>query len=387
VAEHPCEDGSDANDAPAAVVPVESATVAAVPSGREAGAQAQLKQRVDDLEPSDAIVSTNVVGDGCGEGNLAPTSVGLNLLPALLVFLGVIAFWAGGVGGRLERAVFGLQRGGRESVVGYFSYSPCVGAPCDNGGDCVALPVPVSTGYYLLDASEPDPLLQPSDVYTDTSFQCRCTAGWVGHTCAEDVDECSSSPCQNGGSCADSSMDLSIAAAQFWCNCRAGWEGDDCSVDTNECARLPCPPGSLCTDSIVDLTIAPGSHSCSCEKKWQDCDGVFICGDRCAAPDPCVVRPCHNGGVCLYLPDVVVEQQHGQQAPQHEAQDGGSILSIDTSAAANAFTSTAALQGRRLCECVEGNLCTALRCPVYYMHSCTWMTRKLRYSDDGYLPR
>ena len=38
-----------------------------------------------------------------------------------------------------------------------------------------------------------------------------------------DIDECASSPCQNGGTCID---DLNA----YTCNCIPGYEGDNCEI-------------------------------------------------------------------------------------------------------------------------------------------------------------
>ena len=40
-------------------------------------------------------------------------------------------------------------------------------------------------------------------------------------------DECSSSPCKNGGKCIDS-------INKYFCQCPQGWEGVDCSVNTSK---------------------------------------------------------------------------------------------------------------------------------------------------------
>ncbi|XP_063226608.1 cubilin [Bacillus rossius redtenbacheri] len=72
-------------------------------------------------------------------------------------------------------------------------------------------------------------------------------------------DECSSNPCQNGGSCEDSYN-------KFICRCPPGWEGPRCEMDVNECARffgtdLGCQNGATCTNR-------PGSFDCSCAPGW-----------------------------------------------------------------------------------------------------------------------
>ena len=32
-------------------------------------------------------------------------------------------------------------------------------------------------------------------------YMCNCTPGWEGTNCDQEIDECSSGPCKNGGTC------------------------------------------------------------------------------------------------------------------------------------------------------------------------------------------
>ena len=73
------------------------------------------------------------------------------------------------------------------------------------------------------------------------SFTCSCRAGYEGTTCETgmamiivfpsfmhdeviptDIDECASSPCQNGATCND-------LVNAFSCECATGYTGDTCS--------------------------------------------------------------------------------------------------------------------------------------------------------------
>eukprot|EP01052_Picozoa_sp_SAG31_P001135 SAG31_NODE_37_length_31616_cov_38.688359_9_plen_968_part_00 len=85
-------------------------------------------------------------------------------------------------------------------------------------------------------------------------FNCFCIAGWEGdgRSCA-DVDECLSSPCQNGASCADSTSDTSLAVDFYNCNCSTGWMSDNCVQDVDECASSPCENGGTCYDSTTSM--------------------------------------------------------------------------------------------------------------------------------------
>ena len=51
----------------------------------------------------------------------------------------------------------------------------------------------------------------------------RCPHGWHGERCELDVDECSSTPCKNGGSCNTPRPDF------YSCACDVGWEGEHCT--------------------------------------------------------------------------------------------------------------------------------------------------------------
>ncbi|KAG5893859.1 hypothetical protein JTB14_005468 [Gonioctena quinquepunctata] len=69
------------------------------------------------------------------------------------------------------------------------------------------------------------------------------------------IDECTSNPCHNGGTCQDTFNN-------FICRCPDEWEGPDCSADVNECSRftgtdLGCQNGATCVNK-------PGSYECIC---------------------------------------------------------------------------------------------------------------------------
>ncbi|XP_033326417.2 cubilin [Megalopta genalis] len=74
------------------------------------------------------------------------------------------------------------------------------------------------------------------------------------------VNECSSGPCQNGGSCQD-------LYDGYQCNCPPNWEGRNCLTDVNECLRLQgtdlgCQNGATCFNY-------PGSYRCVCASGWH----------------------------------------------------------------------------------------------------------------------
>ncbi|XP_013385606.1 delta and Notch-like epidermal growth factor-related receptor [Lingula anatina] len=57
-------------------------------------------------------------------------------------------------------------------------------------------------------------------------FSCKCHAGFAGHQCEIDINECDSSPCKNGGKCHDK-------VNGFFCDCPAGYVGTRCQTKEN----------------------------------------------------------------------------------------------------------------------------------------------------------
>uniref|UniRef100_A0AAY5EGM2 Sushi, nidogen and EGF-like domain-containing protein 1 n=1 Tax=Electrophorus electricus TaxID=8005 RepID=A0AAY5EGM2_ELEEL len=109
------------------------------------------------------------------------------------------------------------------------------------------------------------------------SFTCSCLAGFTGRRCQIDVDDCSSQPCQNGGSCLD-------GQGSFACLCPLGFTGSLCETDIDECQENPCLNGAKCTEDV-------GSFTCVCQAGFA--------GSVCETDiDECKSMPCMNGGVC-----------------------------------------------------------------------------------------
>ena len=113
------------------------------------------------------------------------------------------------------------------------------------------------------------------------SFFCTCAAGYSGSLCAANVNECASSPCQNGGTCNDQ-------VNSFFCSCAAGFSGVVCAANINECASNPCQHGGTCAD-------ATNAFSCTCASGWTDSTcGTDIneCATSTGGCGPC--RTCIN---------------------------------------------------------------------------------------------
>ncbi len=58
-------------------------------------------------------------------------------------------------------------------------------------------------------------LLSPMVSSQVADFECSCSAGYRGRFCDEEINECDSDPCGNGGSCTDEE-------AKFSCSCAKG---------------------------------------------------------------------------------------------------------------------------------------------------------------------
>ncbi|KAI2651913.1 Protein jagged-2 [Labeo rohita] len=149
------------------------------------------------------------------------------------------------------------------------------------------------------------------------NFTCTCELGFTGTYCHENVNDCVSNPCRNGGTCID-------GISSFQCFCPDGWEGDLCDLNVNECSRSPCKNGGRCVDLVNDFycECANGWKGKTCHSRESQCDATTCsnggtCYDhvdafRCACPpgwggstcntaknSTCASSPCLNGGTCV----------------------------------------------------------------------------------------
>lgn len=64
----------------------------------------------------------------------------------------------------------------------------------------------------------------------------RITPCFPGPHCDMNINECASSPCQNGGKCID-------GANRYHCLCPDGFAGPRCETNVDECLSAPCLHG------------------------------------------------------------------------------------------------------------------------------------------------
>uniref|UniRef100_A0A8C4HVR7 Sushi, nidogen and EGF-like domain-containing protein 1 n=1 Tax=Dicentrarchus labrax TaxID=13489 RepID=A0A8C4HVR7_DICLA len=106
------------------------------------------------------------------------------------------------------------------------------------------------------------------------SYQCECGDGFSGKRCQTDINECLSEPCKHGGTCEDQ-------PGSYLCHCPQGLKGQNCEIEQDGCESNPCLNGGVCRGYRRN-------YLCVCK------DGFF--GNQ--LENPCVLQPCGNRGLC-----------------------------------------------------------------------------------------
>ncbi|XP_034035125.1 sushi, nidogen and EGF-like domain-containing protein 1 [Thalassophryne amazonica] len=110
-----------------------------------------------------------------------------------------------------------------------------------------------------------------------TQSICGIQGAWSQPPVCEEVNECLSQPCLNGGTCRDQ-------VAYFLCECDDGFTGNRCQTEADGCESNPCLNGGVCRGYRRNIL-------CLCK------EGFF--GERCEIlENPCVLQPCGNRGLC-----------------------------------------------------------------------------------------
>ena len=147
--------------------------------------------------------------------------------------------------------------------------NPCDSEPCGTTGFC--------------DQVE---LILPGDV----GYECTCVTGWQGFLCDDDIDECLSVPCLNGGVCTGVEA---IRGTGYSCDCAGtGWEGQHCDLEPIEGSEYsgtdsstpPAPgggrsPGQACEDLHVSCSMLATAADCfnSMDSDWR----LYNCARSC----------------------------------------------------------------------------------------------------------
>lgn len=100
------------------------------------------------------------------------------------------------------------------------------------------------------------------------SYLCQCLDGFVGDHCKDNVNECASFPCENGGTCQDGLND-------YTCTCPPGYTGKNCTQPVNRCAHNPCHNGATCheRDGRYVCACVPGYGGRNCQFLLPDTNG------------------------------------------------------------------------------------------------------------------
>ena len=136
-----------------------------------------------------------------------------------------------------------------------------------------------------------------------SAYSCSCPSGFTGSNCETNINDCSdSTPCRNGGTCVDGVNGFLCSCAEEYggrlceVHCPLGQTGDRCQNDINYCTDTACQNGGTCIEE-------PGNFSCQCQPRFK--------GLVCNISNGCDNTVCLNQGTCMDS----VEHGHVCQCP------------------------------------------------------------------------
>ncbi len=191
-----------------------------------------------------------------------------------------------------------------------------------NGFNCSCQAGFFGTGCQFVDQCSNTPCLNGGECFinllTPNQYTCMCADDFDGDNCEIRISPCDASPCTNGGTCQAS------ADSSFQCLCPGGFTGDVCETDIDDCEGAPCNAGTcvdgiegfscMCPSGLTGSTCDIPVESClpdSCNGRGecvqQGSSITCICnpgftGDTCSQDiDECTAQPCQNEAICVNL--------------------------------------------------------------------------------------
>ena len=85
------------------------------------------------------------------------------------------------------------------------------------------------------------------------NYTCNCTgSGYTGPTCTDDIDECDTmKPCH-----LNATAQCINHAGTYQCVCKQGFNGKNCYQNIDDCRSNPCQNGGMCQSySVLDFRI------------------------------------------------------------------------------------------------------------------------------------
>jgi len=178
----------------------------------------------------------------------------------------------------------------------------CVSNPCQNGGICSDAGINsyncdcTGTGYKgtscdidIDECAMNKGGCEQNCTNINGGFKCSCDNGYTLNTdelSCDDIDDCVSNPCQNGGICSDAGIN------SYNCDCTGtGYKGANCDIDIDECAdnTYDCDDDEYCENTIPDYNC----NSCGCNTS-NTVNGDAFCNSR----GECNCLPMFEGDTC-----------------------------------------------------------------------------------------